>query len=131
MASFVKPGGRFWIRDSHPVLGTLDDKRDDSEFVIRFPYFHQDTPLNFPETESYAGSATLSNPDAYSWSHSIADVINALLDAGLVIDRVEEYKHLDWQFLSIMEKAKNDTWVLPESLRDNLPLQFTVLAHKP
>ena len=131
MAGFVKPGGRFWIRDSHPALMALDDTRDDEQLVVRFPYFHQPTPLNFSDAESYAGSAKLENPDSYSWAHSVADVINALMDAGLTLERVEEYQHLDWQFLPFMEETNEGTWVLPESVRDNVPMQFSVLAQKP
>ena len=131
MARFVKPGGRFWIRDSHPAMMALDDTRGDDKLVIEFPYFHQDKPINFPDTTSYAGSATLSNPDSYSWAHSIADVINALMDAGLVLDRFDEYQHIDWQFLSCMQRTEDETWVLPKAVRDNVPLQFSVLARKP
>lgn len=131
MTGFVKPGGRFWIRDSHPALLALDDTRDDDLLVLRFPYFHQAKPINFSDAESYAGTATLANPDSYSWAHPIADVINALMDAGLVLDRFEEYQHLDWQFLPFMEKTSDESWVLPEAIRDTVPLQFSVLAHKP
>ena len=131
MASFVKPGGRFWIRDSHPALMALDDGRDDDQLIVKFPYFHQHKPINFPDTESYAGSATLENTDSYSWAHSIADVITALINAGLVLEQFEEYQHLDWQFLSFMEKTDDDTWVLPQDVRDNVPMQFSILASKP
>lgn len=131
LAGFVKPGGRFWIRDSHPALMALDDTRDDEQLVVRFPYFHQATPINFPDEASYLGSATLENKDSYSWAHSIADVITALMDAGLTLERVEEYKHLDWQFLPFMEKQEDETWVLPEAIRDNVPMQFSILSKKP
>lgn len=130
MVGFMKQGGRFWIRDSHPALMALDDTRDDEQLVVRFPYFHQPTPVNFSDQESYLGSATLQNPDSYSWAHSIGDVINALIGAGLTIQRVEEYQHLDWQFLPFMEQIDDETWVLPEAVRDNVPMQFSVLAEK-
>ncbi len=131
MAGFVKPGGRFWIRDSHPALMALDDGRDDDQLVVAYPYFHQPTPINFPATESYQGSATIENTDSYSWAHSIADVITALMDAGLTLERFEEYQHLDWQFLSSMTQTEEGTWVLPEEVRDNVPMQFSILASKP
>lgn len=131
MAGFVKPGGRFWIRDSHPMLMALDDKRTDHELVVRYPYFHDPTPTNFYDAESYQGSAMLENGDSYSWAHSIADVITALTDAGLTFERLEEYQHLDWQFLSCMEKTAQDTWILPEAVRRNVAMQFSVLASKP
>lgn len=131
MAGFVKPGGRFWIRDSHPALMALDDGRDDTQLIVRYPYFHQAKPINFSDTESYLGTATLENPDSYSWAHSIADVINALLDAGLVLERFAEYQHLDWQFFTFMEQIEDEVWALPENVRDNVPTQFSILASKP
>ena len=131
MAGFVKPGGRFWIRDSHPMLMALDDQRSDDELVVRFPYFHDPTPTNFYDAESYEGSALLENGDSYSWAHSIADVITALTHAGLTFERLDEYQHLDWQFLPCMKKTADDTWVLPEEVRQNVAMQFSVLASKP
>lgn len=134
MAHFVKPGGMFYIRDSHPALMTIDEERDDDLLVMKYPYFHQAEPTMFTETESYSGSAKLTNADSYSWFHSLADVINALIGAGLVIDRVEEHRHLDWQFMKSMERMgdpDHDTWVLPADRRDVVPMQFSIKAHKP
>ena len=53
------------------------------------------------------------------------------MDAGLTLERIEEYKHLDWQFLPFMEKQEDETWVLPEAIRDNVPMQFSILSKKP
>ena len=130
VAGFVKPGGTFYIRDSHPMLMTLDDKRSDEEMVVRYNYFFTPQPQSFPEEESYLGSAKLDNVETYVWSHTLADVMNSLLAAGLRIDRVEELQHLDWEFLSWMEK-KDETYVLPESHRNKMPMQFSMRATRP
>lgn len=130
VAGFVKPGGSFYIRDTHPMLQTLDDTRTDEEMVVTFDYFFTPDPQMFPEDESYLGSAKLEHVETYVWSHTIADVINALIGAGLRIERVEELQHLDWEFLSFMEK-NNDAYVLPESHRNKMPMQFSIRATKP
>ena len=80
--------------------------------------------------ESYLGTAKLTNTVNYEWPHSIAEVVTALLDAGLVIDHLREYQHLDWRFFPWMEQD-GERFVLPEDRRTHLPLQFSVLAHKP
>ena len=70
------------------------------------------------------------NSETYEWPHTLADVVNALIGAGLRIDRVEELQHLDWEFMPWME-SDGETYVLPESHRNKMPLQFSIRATKP
>ena len=130
LAGFLKPGGQFYIRDGHPMLGALDDERDDDQLVVEYPYFNSGEPMKWEGDESYAGTAKLENTVNFEWPHSISEVVTALLDAGLVIDHLREYQHLDWRFFSWMEQD-GERFVLPEGRRGHLPLQFSVLAHKP
>ncbi len=130
MAGFVRPGGRFYIRDSHPVAMALDDQRSDDALVLRYRYFATGEPQSFDEAESYLGSATLANTRIYDWPHSLGSVVTALIKAGLVIDRLDEHQHLDWQLLGSMERD-GERYVLPPTQRDVAPLQFSIHAHKP
>ncbi|MGI9607093.1 MAG: class I SAM-dependent methyltransferase [Acidimicrobiales bacterium] len=131
LADFLKPGGTFYIRDTHPVVATLDDLREDQELVMTYDYFRGDGPIQYPdEPESYLGSATLTNLELYEWPHTIADVMNSLIRAGLTIERVEELQHLDWAFFNWMEES-DGAWSLPADLHNRLPLQFSVTATKP
>lgn len=130
LAGFLKPGGQFYIRDTHPMLGALDDERDDEELVVSYPYFNPGAPLRWEGDESYVGTAKLTNTVNYEWPHSIADVVTALLDAGLVIDHLREYQHLDWRFFPWMEQD-GEQFVLPAERRNHVALQFSVLAHNP
>lgn len=132
MAGFMKPGGRFSIREMHPMLATLDDEREDEELVVRYRYFGSEQPLRWESAQSYSGSATLTNTVHYEWSHSIAEVVMALIDAGLVIDELRELTHLDWPFLHFMEgEGMGHRWYLPEDRRLLVPLQYSIRAHKP
>ena len=130
LAAFLEPGGQLYLREMHPMLGTLDDERDDDELRIVHPYFNRGTPLRWDEDSSYAGTATLTNTVNYEWPHSIGEVVTALLDAGLVIERLREHTHLDWPFFAWMER-EGERFFLPASRRDLLPLQYSVLARKP
>jgi len=130
LADFLEPGGQLYIREGHPMMQALDEERDDDQLVVGYPYFNTGEPLRWESDESYAGTATLTNTVNYEWPHSISEVVTALLDAGLVIDHLREYQHLDWRFFSWMEQ-EGERYVLPAHLRDRLPLQFSVLAHKP
>ena len=41
VAALLRPGGRLFLREGHPVLWSLDEKRDDA-LVIGFPYFEHE-----------------------------------------------------------------------------------------
>jgi|GEM_PF-6057821 len=88
------------------MLATLDDERDDEQLVVRWPYFATEEPQRWEDETSYSGSATLRNEVDYSWNHSIASVVMALIDAGLVIDELREIRHLDWQAFPSMESPQ-------------------------
>jgi len=130
MADFVRPGGRFYVREGHPMLAALDDERTDRELVVGYRYFDTGEPQHWEDTESYLGSARLENADIYEWPHPISEVVNSLIDAGLVIERMEEHRFLDWRFFHFMEEV-DGAFVLPEDLRDRVPLQYSILTSKP
>jgi SAM-dependent methyltransferase len=44
VAGLLRPGGRLFVRESHPMLGTLDDA---DPAVPRHPYFEHDEPMVF------------------------------------------------------------------------------------
>ncbi len=130
VAGFVRPGGRFFIRDGHPMLYSLDDDRDDGVYSVRYDYLPSGRPNRFDHATSYEGSATLEHSVSYEWTHSLGSIIQALLDAGLTITAVAEYDHLDWKFFSWME-ADGEVFRLPADERHRVPLQFSILATKP
>ena len=47
-----------------------------------------------------------------------------------MIERMEELKHLDWRFFHFMEEV-DGVFVMPEDLRERVPLQYSILARKP
>lgn len=124
----VRPGGVLYIRDTHPALATLDDERDDEQLVLKYP---AGRTLSFTTDVSYSGSATLDHRTSHEWLHPLSTVINAIIDGGLVIERVDELTHLDFKYVEHMETFDTDYFRLPESQRDLVPTQFSVLARKP
>src|SRR6185369_9809350 len=53
VAGLLRPGGRLFIREGHPVLWALDDPRDDELLVVEFPYFETADGTKFSETITY------------------------------------------------------------------------------
>ena len=57
VAQFVRPGGRFYITEIHPVAQAFEEEGiEPGELVLRYPYWEHREPLSFPTQGSYADS---------------------------------------------------------------------------
>jgi SAM-dependent methyltransferase len=130
VAGFLAPGGSFFIREGHPMLWGLD-WRDDEALVVRYPYFETAAPLAWDDASTYAGPGTVQHSRTYEWNHGLGEVATALLDTGLAITGLREYRELEWQGLPHMTQGEDGRWRLPESQRDLVPLMYSISARKP
>ena len=129
VAGLLEPGGVFYMREGHPILWALDVDRADDLLVLAFPYFETAKPQMWSEDFTYAGEGVVTSPDTYEWNHGMAETLQALIDAGLRIDQVEEYDFLEWEAGPINQIGKDGRYRLPEG-RERLPLMWSVLATK-
>jgi SAM-dependent methyltransferase len=133
IAHFVKPGGFFYITEGHPVLWALDDTDDvgPGELRVKYPYFSQPEPLEFPTQGSYADpTAHVEQQVEYSWVHSMGEIVSVLAGAGLRIEFLREYPFVEWP-VSFLERRDDGKFHLPESTEGELPLFFALKATKP
>ena len=129
IAHFLRPGGRFFLADNHPTLWLFDPDADDLR--VSYPYFHEAEPtVVTPVAGNYADpTATVTCPE-HLWSHSMADVVMALIGAGLHIDELREHAWLPWRGLSFLVEESPGRWVMPSG-RIGIPLAFSLLASAP
>lgn len=131
VAGLLEPGGRLYVREVHPVLEALDDTRTDHELVIAHPYFETRRPQRWVEETTYTdGSSPVAEPTHYGWNHGLGEVVQAVLDAGLQLTRLEEHTELEWAFFDWMAPTDDGAFVLPEG-RERLPLMYTLEAVRP
>jgi len=130
VAHFLEPGGTFYIREGHPMLWCLEERADE-QLVVKFPYFEIPDPVAWDDDATYAGSGTIANTRTYEWNHGIGEIFTALTDAGLRIERLREYRELEWQGLPHMELGDDGLWRLPPHQRNLVPLMFAITATKP
>jgi SAM-dependent methyltransferase len=91
VAALLRPGGRLFLREYHPVLWSLADPREDELLVIEYPYFETEGVL-FSEQQSYVShDEPLASPEIIHFNHGLAEVIMALLDAGMELTAFEEH----------------------------------------
>jgi SAM-dependent methyltransferase len=131
VAHFVKPGGRFYITEIHPVAQVFEDEGvEPGELVPRYPYWEHREPLSFPVRGSYADrSAQLAATEEHGWDHGLGEIVTALIEAGLEIRSLREYPFVRWE-LPFLITADEGTWRLPPTVQGELPLFFSILARK-
>ncbi len=129
VAALLRPGGRLFIREGHPVLWAMSDPRPDGLLVIEYPYFETGGTL-FVEHDSYSGSGTVASPESIVFNHGLGEIFSALLDAGLAITAFEEHRELAWNFFGVGMSASpdfEDEFVLVEG-SDRMPMTYTLQA---
>jgi 2-polyprenyl-3-methyl-5-hydroxy-6-metoxy-1,4-benzoquinol methylase len=131
VAALLAPGGRLFLRESHPVLRAIDDLRTDGALVLRYPYFETDAPVQTDEESTYVeGSGDIEHTTTYEWSHGIGETVTAVLDAGLRLDALVEHREAEYQALPQMVRTEAGRYRLPEH-DERLPLMFTLEASAP
>lgn len=131
VARLLRPGGRLFLREGHPVLWALDETRTD---VISFayPYFEHAEPLRFDASETYVETdAVFSNVESREWNHGVGEIITAVLDAGLHLTMFVEHDSVPWNALDErMHRGDDGEWRLIEH-GERVPLSYTLQAVKP
>lgn len=87
VAHYLKPGGFFYIVELHPMFYMLDDEGKN----LVYPYFH-DPEGRFVESKpalAVPGSGFQAN--FREWTHSLSDIVNAVIRAGLKIEFLHEF----------------------------------------
>ena len=133
VAGFVKPGGRFYISEVHPVVQAFENEGvAPRELRLAYPYWEHGDPLIFDVHGSYADrTAEVGEQQEHGWNHGLGEIVTALIDAGLRIDSLEELPWLDWGTDFLVESEPGSgRHVLPDGPGE-LPLMFTLLATKP
>jgi SAM-dependent methyltransferase len=131
VAGLLRPGGRLFMREGHPVLWTICDPRPDGLLVVEYPYFETEG-VHFREDTTYAGSGVVNSPDIISFNHGLGEIITALQDAGMTMTSLQEHREVPWNALGDAMVSSPDhpgEYVLATQ-RDRLPLTYTLQAAK-
>ncbi|HEY95729.1 MAG TPA: class I SAM-dependent methyltransferase [Dehalococcoidia bacterium] len=129
IAQFLKSGGFFYILEGHPFLNMLlDEDPDASKPEILRSYFYTPEPEVYQSAASYAGVKTSKTHTGKEWTHSLGDIVNTLISAGLRIEFLREYPYIFFKAMPYMEQDSDGSWRIPG---DKIPLIFTLKATKP
>jgi SAM-dependent methyltransferase len=98
VARLLRPGGRLFIREGHPMLWSLADSRPDGLLVVEYPYFERPEPTVFDDPGTYVETdATFTHNVTHEWNHGLGEIITALIDAGMQLTGFTEHDSAPWE----------------------------------
>jgi SAM-dependent methyltransferase len=126
VADLLRPGGRLFLREGHPMLWALHETADPPS--LAYPYFETEEPVIFEETETYvATEGELPATRSATWNHGLGEVVTALANRGLSITQFVEHDSVPWNALpGQMARDEREEWRLldrPERLAASYTLQ--------
>jgi SAM-dependent methyltransferase len=129
VADLLRPGGRLFIREGHPVLSALPDPRPDGLLALELPYFEQPEPTVWDDGGTYVDTdAEFVHNTTHSWNHGLGEIVTALLDAGMTVTGLTEHTSVPWNALpGQMSPAGNGEWQLTDR-PERLPHTYTLQA---
>jgi SAM-dependent methyltransferase len=131
VSSFLKPGGFLALAEAHPAAYVFDDRTASADGRPGWcvPYLAREPMVEDDPTDYADPNARLANRVTVQFLHPLSDVIMALIDAGLRIERFHEHDSIPWQMFAHLVKRGPDEHVWPD--KPWLPLSYSLRATKP
>jgi len=130
IAHFLKPGGVFYIVEGHPFANVFYNEPDATRLEVAYPYFPAAGPQAYECDGSYADTDVEVHHTSYEWPHSLGEIVNALLRAGLQLDFLHEFDRNVYRSHPYLVQGEDGWWRLPEHA-ESVPLMFSLKATKP
>lgn len=135
---FLKPGGALYLAEFHPasMVFDIETERDDDAppetrprpFSPRFPYF-DDAPFVEHAPRDYVGDRpVLESGVSVEWTHTLGDVVSAVVGAGLALRWLREHDATPWSPLPWLVLGEDQLWRWPGERW--LPLSFSLWAER-
>jgi len=141
-AMALKPGGRLVLVEFHPIMGVLDgalsgDWSQASDYMGGRHYAYDDGVFDYVAglarelPERIVDEAPFVNPiPCHEFSWGIADVVTAVLDAGLRLTTFREYPYSnDYRPFDQLVLLPGDRWGFPSPM-PAIPLMYALAATK-
>lgn len=127
VSRFLKPGGTFLLVEFHPAVWMFDN----GFTYIQYSYFNKETIIE-TEKGTYADKDADMEMQSVSWNHSLSEVMQSLLDEGLIINAFHEYDFSPYPFMEKAVRLDGDTerYVI-KGMERKLPLVYAIRAVKP
>ena len=124
ISHFLKPGGELVFVEFHPVVWLFDANFE----RIAYSYFNTETIVENTEGTYADKDAPIANQSA-SWNHPTGEVLNALIQNGLTIERFDEFDYSPYDCFNGTVEFEPGKFRIA-SLGDKIPMVFALVAQK-
>ncbi|HXQ90669.1 MAG TPA: class I SAM-dependent methyltransferase [Acidimicrobiales bacterium] len=126
VASLLRPGGRLFLHDVHPLSNALSH----DGLVVEHTYFEEEDPVVDDSDVTYTdGTYSLSVQRTYSWNHSLGEIVSAVVGRGLVLERLEEHDWTSFARFTWLVRDADQHFSLPAT-KPRVPLSFSLRARR-
>jgi len=124
ISHFLKDDGIFYMAEFHPVVWMFDE-----EFT-HIKYYYDNRELIVTENEgTYTDRNAAIKGKEYSWNHSISEVLNALIKAGLKIEFFNEHMYSPYPCFRNVVETEKGKWHI-KGMEGKIPLVYSLRARK-
>ncbi|WP_179351579.1 class I SAM-dependent methyltransferase [Winogradskyella vidalii] len=120
----LKVGGTFYIVEFHPIAWMFDYVNGNAEMKY---HYSQDEVIYEQYEGTYANETSKMVSKEYGWNHGLSEVVNALIEAGLQIDYLNEYDESPYDVFPNLKKTESGMYKMENQL---FPLIFELKATK-
>jgi SAM-dependent methyltransferase len=122
ISHFLKPGGLFYIAEFHPVVWMFDDD------FTQVKYYYDNRELIVMENQpTYTDGGGNITGKEYSWNHSISEVLNALIKAGLQLEMFNEHMYSPYSNFANSVEMEKGKWQI-KGMEGKIPIVYSVKA---
>lgn len=125
IAHHMKVGAEFIMVDFHPFVWMFDGGINN----ILYSYFNTG-PIEETEEGSYADRDSGIRGKNIGWNHSMSDIIQALINAGLEIREFREYDYSPYEVFDNMNPTADGNGYQLSGKEGIMPLLFSIKAIK-
>ena len=92
VVELLKPSGTVFIYELHPFTEMLDVHAPVESPRLTCDYFKEE-PHEDTQAHDYLTGKPFDSPPAYWFVHTFSNIVQAIIDQGLTITKVEEFEH--------------------------------------
>lgn len=129
VARLLRPGGRLFVREGHPMLWSLADPGPNGELLVEHAYFERPEPTVWDEPGTYvATQEQFQHNVTHEWNHGIGETVSALIRHGLAVTGLVEHASVPWDALPGLMVLGDDGEYRLADRPWRLPLSYTLQA---
>jgi hypothetical protein len=127
VSNLLRPGGRLYLNEFHPLLWSLADESTADRLLLGHPHLERQEPTAFEGEPDYQNRDAITPPQ-YVWNHGLGEIVSALAAHGLMIRYLHELPFCAASGIPVLEPLEDRYFGIRGN--ETYPLSYSILAEK-